>query len=780
MSEKMHEIGCGGRSCLALVCSLVFCLCLGVLSLNQARAIGPTEQSLSKPTGKILVDSGMAEQGYLAAAVHLYGTVTEQGGGPVPGVIVDARDDSGALFAQTSTDETGLYDISMPLCEHCSLQFTQWIENGDYTYHKYIPEQRTITPGGLAEVRTDVVMKPVANLLLELYDSAGSQVRYAAFSSVAQGYFFATDANSLPVASAVNAALDPYFHEHGGDFALALPALLVAPQAHVCLHLQWTVPNVGKVIIDLDDGGVGYLTPATFGYRFLNVNREAAFSAVARLDDEITSFTSQGYSFSPAVIVALSAAQSAFASGESHMTANPPATALAVADYNEALSQALLAQETLYLEKAAADIPRYRKGDLRLTLLTPDGEPLSGAEITYQQRTRDFLFSAGNLTNGWTYLPQEADLLQQMGVNSAAVNVNYGQIEPSEGVYDWTYLDMYSGLDSMLGKGFQVNGALAYWAFPSRLEDCPDWWRSLTFTQYKQVLYDHFKNLAARDGTRINPWMLNEQNTTNCLNLTWDQRLEVFQTVMDGLQAGYPGAQNLVTALAMPYGWSQLPISPGTNQLPFGIPFPIYLDLLMQHELPVDNIALEFHFFGVTVPSDGSQALPGMTLASLARLMDLYNGYGVPIWIEPFQVPSTQQPNSTWWHRPWDEATQAEFAVKFYTLAFSRQYMHDICWSDANDNNPFIVSAGLLDSNYQPKLAYYALKDLISSWTTSGSGNTDADGTLVINGYAGNYAFSITTPGGYSFQSMLHIYEQKQTQVTLLEKNPLFLPLVRH
>ena len=52
----------------------------------------------------------------------------------------------------------------------------------------------------------------------------------------------------------MNAAIDPYFIEHGGDFALALPTMLVAPNTRVRLHLQWEVPRVGAVMIDLDGG----------------------------------------------------------------------------------------------------------------------------------------------------------------------------------------------------------------------------------------------------------------------------------------------------------------------------------------------------------------------------------------------------------------------------------------------------------------------------------------------------------------------------------------------
>lgn len=783
----MNEARNGKRLWLASVGFLTACVCLCLFINNQAQArgfAGPTHSASFVIHPEHEAESGMGidtirfmEQAPLTSTVRLYGYVCEQGGGPVALVGVEIWDESNTYLGRTDTDGTGLYDIILPMRNRYYLRFTQWTDGGPYSYHKYVPVEISVIPGNNTEVRTDVAVTPIANIILELYDQDGNQVRYAAFSSISQRYLFATDTNDLPVISSINAAQDPYFHEHGDDFSLALPSLLVAPETLVRLHLQWIVPNFGIVILDLDNNGTGYQTPASSDYMVLNINKEAAHSEIARLESELSTYSSQGYTFSITVTMGLTLAQAAVAAGDTHMANDPPEIALAVADYDEALLQGLLAQETMFLEKADIDIPRYRKGTVELFVRTVDGQPIIGTVVNYQQTTHDFLFSGGNLTDGWTYVPEVGDLMQQMGVNSSAVNSDYGLIEPSAGVYDWTYLDTYAGLQTVLDKGFHVNGAVAYWDFPLRVNDCPDYWRDMTFTDYKQLLFEHFKNLAARYGTRIDPWMLNEQNTNNCLGLTWDQKLQVFQTVMEGLQAGYPEAQNLITSLAMPYGWSQQPAPTYTTNLAGAISFPVYLNLLRQHDLPIDNIGLELHFFGVTVPSDGGSPLPGMSLASMARLMDRYNSFEVPVWIEPFQVPSQQLPNSAWWHRPWDEATQAEFAVKFYTLAFSRQYTHDICWSDASDRNPFIVSAGLLDSDYHPKPAYYALKDLIFSWTTNGVGTTDGNGALEMMGFAGDYTITLTNPAGDYLQSKIHIHEQQQTEVTLTLYK-LYLPVL--
>ncbi len=721
--------------------------------------------------------AGPAQTGGLdgtATTVRLYGYVTEPGGEPLDGIMVDLWADGGPDLAHVTTGDGGYYEVDLPRYATYGLRFSQWMENGPYAYHKYLPAVALVSPAGASAIRRDMALKPAANLILEIYDGDAQPVRYGAFDAIQRGYFFVTTPNDLPLAWEANAVQDDYFRTHGGDWALALPTLLLTPDQTVRLHLTWNVPQVGELIVDVDGGADGYILPGPFGYLLLNLNREMAASAVNRLAQEVATFSGQGYALSPAVTAAVSTTAASLAAGDAHWAAEPREVQSALANWEAALSAALLAQERVYLEKAEADIPRHRQGTLALSLRDESGRPIAGAAISHTQRARDFLFSGGMLNDGYAFVPEIADRMQEMGVNAAAVAMSFGGLEPAPGVFDWSYTDQYSGLAQMLERGLSVNAAVALWHFPLYDWECPAYWRELTWEQYKALVLNHFQVVGARYGSRMNPWMFNEPTTANCLNLTWEQRLELVQVMMDGLHAADPAPENLLTALAMPYGWSQEPV-PDEGNLPDGLPFPVYLDQLVARGLPPDNIGLEMHFFGVTVPAGGGYAMPGMTLAGLARLLDRYDAYGVPLWIEPFQVPSTQVSGSAWWHQPWDEATQAEFAVAFYTLAFGRKNVHDICWSDATDRAPFVTGAGLLDADLQPKPAYHALRALLASWTTRGSGVTDENGELAIRGYGGEYDLEITTPSGVRLSTTAHIYEQRHEAVTLTQ-HQLYLP----
>ncbi len=292
----------------------------------------------------------------------------------------------------------------------------------------------------------------------------------------------------MPLSRALTDFLTPAFSRESttpiprgttGTGQLAVPAFVVPTQTLSSLHILWTVPAFGRVILEVDNDGQGYAVPLPGGYLVLNLNHEAARSEVARLEYELDLFTGQGYVISTTVEAKLTLAEAALAAGEAHLNASPPEMAAAVQDFNEAVAHALFGQEILYLDKAEADIPRYRKGTLTLSLRYANGEPIAGAVVTYQQRTHDFLFSTGYLTtDGWNYDSQLGDLMEQMGANGASVMLEHAVFEPEPGVYDWTFLDQHSGLNPLLGKGWRIMGALAYYGSSGQAFDCPAYWSS--------------------------------------------------------------------------------------------------------------------------------------------------------------------------------------------------------------------------------------------------------------------------------------------------------------
>jgi hypothetical protein len=712
--------------------------------------------------------------------VLIFGQITDKTtGAPLPNAYVSIQQPQGPTLSSTASDSSGSYSFVVPWQPSYTVAASVWVDNASYRVLRYMPAMEDVSIGDVSELRHDINLRPAANLVLQVYTAQGTLVRRAAFVSLTANYASATDLNDIPVYGGVSVSgAQEYSTETGWDWDLAMPAFAVPPGTPTRLHALWEIPSFGKVMVDFDNQGSGYSVQTAGDYIVLNLNREAAASEVARLKRESDQMAKAGYELSAEVATDLSSAQNALQQGEGFLDASSPDIPKAVDAFNNALAMALSGQETLYLDKAVSDIPRFRKGKLRLQVRTPRGQPLAGATVTYRQQSHDFQFGGSYLTDGWSYVPQIGDTLAAAGFNASSVMLSYKILEPQPGQYDWSYIDRYSGLEIMIGKGFRLQGELAYWANgdPSFGDVmCPDYWRTMTFDEMNRNVHDHFRALASRYGSRLGPWEFNEQNVMNCLSLTWEQKRKTFSAVMDGLHAGDSGAQNVVNAVAMPYGWSQ--DAPGDpSAAATGIAFPAYLDMLLQNNLPVDSIGLEFYHFGVSsvAPYGGP---PGLSLAAMARLLDLYSGYQKPVYVKEFQVPSTQENGSCWWHRPWDPATQAEFSRKFYTLAFSRPNVQGVQWSAfVSDRNTFIKNAGLLDSAYQPKPVYDQLKDLIQSWTTSGSTTTNAQGEADIVGFAGDYVLQVGVLGHVAPDIRTHVYEQRDIARTITYEG---LPAVR-
>jgi uncharacterized protein (TIGR03437 family) len=536
------------------------------------------------------------------------------------------------------------------------------------------------------------------------------------------------------------------------------------------VHLLFEVPGFGQIMLDADNEGAGYSVAAQGHNVVLNFNYEAAKSELASLNRDTNAFRSNGYAISQAVADGIQSSTDHLRTAEGQLTKTPPGLAQAVAQLNLSLNAALWAHEQLLLEKAGADIETNRKGSIRLRALDDQDQPIAGATISFRQTTHDFLFAATEMGKGGSYDPRYSALLRPAGINYSYVDVGWGSIEPSPGKFNWSGIDTYQNIQAQLGQGFGLMGGLALWLMRTGWAGtsfCPAYLDSMTFPEVLANAHDHMRTMASHYRGRIDLWEFNEQNMdwSNALNLTWDQKIELYHSAIDGMKEGNPGAKVIFDANALPYEFNAAKLE-RTDVRAVNMDFPEFLRLLEARKTGADAIGLEFYYSGLN--TDG-YAPPGLNLVQISRLLDLYSALGKPVYVRELSAPSAQYANSSWWHRPWDEATQAEYLKAVYTIAFSKPLVQEIGWSyGVSDSEAYLRSGGLLDSNLKPKASYYALKDLTESWTTIGQGQTDANGEFVLQGFAGTYEVSVADPSGGVHQTQVHVYEQRRDQAEVL------------
>jgi len=95
----------------------------------------------------------------------------------------------------------------------------------------------------------------------------------------------------------------------------------------------------------------------------------------------------------------------------------------------------------------------------------------------------------------------------------------------------------------------------------------------------------------------------------------------------------------------------------------------------------------------------------------------------------------------SWPSAPEGEARQAAEAVTFYETLFAHPLTASVTWWSFHDGLWLGAPSGLLDKNSDPKPVYHALHKKIKGewWTGEQHFMPDANGTITVTGYKGDY-----------------------------------------
>lgn len=743
--------------------SLLFVISITTVAATQIRVQAETRADIEIPT-PVQISSSRAATGFFQSAVHLSGYIRDPEGSPVDRVDLMVIGSSGKTLGTSRTDKNGYYELVVPRDSLYRLETRRWGRNDVYQVHQYAPAIKLIKPTDASEARADIVMRPGGNIVLRGFDAKGNLIRTGAFRTITNNYILVTDLDDQPNYG----RFVPIFDTLPGQsqsLEMSIPAVAVPLHSSTRIYVQWLVPEFGQVFLTLDNEGQGYKISEQGGLVYLNVSYEAAKSELTRLRREYAAIASLGYSIDNKIADAIQNSEFHLRKAEAILNQGPQEQLLADNELNFSLRDTLLAQEELHLQRAQADIEKNRKGTITLRIVASDGRPLPKRTVNFRQTSHDFLFGVFPMGKRGQYDPRYAELLQNAGFNYSTIHFHWRGLEPQPGRFTWSVVDQWQNIKEQMNHGFQIMGIALRLARGADLDDtfCPLWMDSMSFADLKTNAYEHLRAVAARYSNNVETWIIAEQNTStaNCLNFTWEQKIEYIHSAIAGLRAGDPTARIAYNAFPLTYNGAEK--LDDTNAIAIGASYIEFLNLLRSRGTRIDAIALEFYYAGNLVLGSPT---PGMTLASESRWLDQYAQFGKPIYVKEVCPPSVMYSGSSWWHRPWDEATQAEFIEKFYTIAFSKPLVKEIGYgAGISDENAFVRSCGILDENLKPKPAYFTLKKLIASWTTSGVGTTDDNGELVIKGFAGDYQIDVMDQASISF--LAHITEKTDSSSVL-------------
>ena len=163
------------------------------------------------------------------------------------------------------------------------------------------------------------------------------------------------------------------------------------------------------------------------------------------------------------------------------------------------------------------------------------------------------------------------------------------------------------------------------------------------------------------------------------------------------------------------------------------------LNRAVHDQVPFDGIGIQAH-------EPPTMRFP---LDRVGTILDRYATLGKELHITEFTPASGGEPmTETHVRGVWDEAAQADYAVKFYKVCFAHPAMRAITWWDLSDRNSWRKGGGMLRADMTPKPVYELLGRLIhEEWMTRLAGTTDASGQFAFRGFRGSYQISAETAG---------------------------------
>jgi hypothetical protein len=521
------------------------------------------------------------------AQVKLFGYVKDSLGKAVASSYIYLSDNNYAYVGDIYPNSSGYYEFTAPYRE--SFTFRVY-GHGNHPYlMSYIPSSKTVFPGLSAEVDTDFILLPGANIIVNTFDNNGSLLRTKDFREVTGGNAYDTNLDDLPSYGVFDSISDDYSQ---GKYELTRPACIVFPQTPFAIHILWEIPGFGKVILTADNSSKGYLVEKQGGQLDLNFNYEATKSKIAAFQRDYDQAKNQNYAISDPVKAGLDQSKAHLKTAEVFLSNND--VKRMVEELNLALNQSLWAHEQLLFDKARADIENGRKNWVSLNILDSTDKPAANYSVTFTQVSASFLFGADPIGKSSSFDQNYVDLLKNAGVNYSFMKAPWGSVEPEPGKFDWSYVDSYQNITAHATNGFKSMGSLAVWFSRGGGSDfySPTYQDNMTLTELESNAYEHMKTLSARYNNSIGVWEINEQNSgwSNVLNLTWTQKIEVLKACIQGVKAGNPSALILFNANALPYEFGHTVMLENLDEKAGAISFPEFLSLLIDKQVPVDII----------------------------------------------------------------------------------------------------------------------------------------------------------------------------------------------
>ncbi len=688
--------------------------------------------------------------------------VDETGASPTLAVVVAFRaDDWSELTSDSTTD--GSYSLVVPDGEDVLIFAipSSGREVDGYAVHEYTLGL-SVVRAPVDQVVQDIEVLRCHEFILEGRHSNGDLLLS---SDLPQGSFLVDPAGE---------ATDEFFFTvDRGTPSTAIPSFCVPLGAARSLILRRELDGAGRLDLPVDRGGCLFHGGVSQSSEVIDLNEETATSQLARLDRLLTSLQDRGYhvptefSARAAEIGVAIAAAAGLENGER------------AAAYDAAAADAIMALEDVTLWRAEQDAEVYRKGDLIIRVESSDGRPMARMPVSYRQTSHDFIFGIFEpLAIAGTAAYER---LQQAHLNTVTAGFYWVDIEPVQGDIRWDYIDHDIGVRDLAEAGWRIKGHPLTWLFDLAM---PSFLEGLDATALTAISVDHVTEIVERYRDVVGMWDVNNEASGYGASggLTREEMDAYLVAVFEAARAADPTATLILNNAFDRFGRERRQERLDGREEIFTLSVRAFVRRALETGVDLDVVGQQMYNGGaITLWAQWGLGpvvgVPSHDLGFLADTLGELAGFGKPIHITEQSVSSTwneefSDSGAGYWHRPWDEQTQADFVEAFYRLCFGTPAVQAVTWWNAVDSDDsFIVSGGLLRNDGTPKPALLRLEALIDGWTSRGEVTTDATGEAHLRGYGGDYELKVEWAGTQQVFSA-HLGEQSIGTVTLVLDPP--------
>jgi GH35 family endo-1,4-beta-xylanase len=394
-------------------------------------------------------------------------------------------------------------------------------------------------------------------------------------------------------------------------------------------------------------------------------------------------------------------------------TISPPSGAAEpVLVTKQELAEAGEKREREIVAATQAAIEKNRKADTKIRVVDAAGQPIAGVKVSVEQISHDFLFGCNiygfdrlpNASQNAVYKTRFADLF-----NYATVGFYWRWYEGQRGRPLYQYTDKVVAW--CREHGIRMKGHPLLWG---NQDGIPLWSHGQPSAEIQR---QRVQDIIGRYQGKIEFWeVVNEPS--HLVEPTIDQPYR-------WARQADPRARLIVN------DFSVLADScPGFFKL---------LTAAKRNGVPFDGIGIQAH-------EPSTMRFP---LDRVQEVLDQYATLGKGLNITEF-TPTSAGQKITGSHREgvWDEAAQADYAVKFYRVCFAHPAMRAITWWDLSDRDCWQPGGGMLRADLSPKPVYEQLKRLIhEEWKTTLHTTTDNDGRFTFRGFYGTYRLVLDVEG---------------------------------